>query len=39
MLIGDLDNPFSLGQAQSVESVSVDPLALAVDRLSRIVAE
>jgi hypothetical protein len=39
MLIGDLDNPFSLGQAQSVESVSVDPLALAVDRLSRIAAE
>lgn len=39
LLIGDLDNPFSLGQARSVESVSVDPLALAVDRLSRIVAE
>jgi hypothetical protein len=39
MLIGDLDNPFALGQAKSVESVTVDPLALAVDRLSRIVAE
>lgn len=39
LLIGDLDNPFSLAQERSVESVSVDPLALAVDRLSRIVAE
>lgn len=39
LLIGDLDNPFSLGEARSVESVTVDPLALAVDRLSRLVEE
>ena len=37
VLIGDLDNPFSLGQAGSVENVPVDSLAQAVDRLKRIV--
>jgi hypothetical protein len=39
LLIGDLDNPFSMGQATSVESVAVDSLALAVERLSHIAAE
>jgi hypothetical protein len=37
VLLGDLDNPFSLGQAGSVENVPVDSLAQAVDRLKRIV--
>jgi hypothetical protein len=37
LLIADLDNPFALGDAMSVENVSLVPLALAVDRLKRLV--
>jgi hypothetical protein len=39
LLIADLDNPFSAGQASSVEHVSVMPLVLAVQRLNRIVQD
>jgi hypothetical protein len=39
LLIADLDNPFSAGQAMSVENVSVLPLAQAVQRLTRIVED
>ena len=39
LLIADLDNPFSAGQAMSVEHVSVMPLVLAVQRLNRIVKD
>jgi len=37
LLIADLDNPFAAGEAMSVENVSLLPVALAVDRLKRLV--
>jgi hypothetical protein len=38
-LIADLDNPFSANLASSVEHVSQSPVALAVERLQRVLAE
>jgi len=38
-LIADLDNPFSANLASSVEHVSLSPVALAVERLQRVMAE
>ena len=37
LLIADLDNPFALGEAMSVENVTLFPVALAVHRLKRLV--
>ncbi|WP_255109502.1 hypothetical protein [Synechococcus sp. RedBA-s] len=37
LLIADLDNPFAAGHAISVENVSLLPVALAVERLKRLV--
>jgi len=38
-LIADLDNPFSATEPGSVEHVSLQPLALAVERLQRVLDE
>ncbi|MCP9839256.1 hypothetical protein KBY93_01235 [Synechococcus sp. J7-Johnson] len=37
LLIAYLDSPFAAGQARSVEEGSLLPLALAVDRIKRVV--
>jgi hypothetical protein len=37
LLIADLDNPFAIGDAMSVENVTLFPVTLAVHRLKRLV--